>query len=223
MIRFSCPSCGKQHSARPAHAGRRGFCTCGTVMVVPDVGATRVFVETIGKIDLHADRRHAIYLTVAVVLAGIAIVASVVYFLHFHDTWERDNRRRLLDLKSDAETLVAARQYEEAKAKYGQFFGLLSDRTIKGDYLRDEVNAARIAGAENNRKLEPILAARDAAERTSPPSTSLNEYVNQQVEKNWRPMPGGNSKEMSKQVTNDVLNMKSFEEMDRYAREHPDR
>ena len=35
MIQYSCPECGKKHTARESNAGRRGFCKCGAIMTVP--------------------------------------------------------------------------------------------------------------------------------------------------------------------------------------------
>lgn len=39
MIQFSCPECGKKHTARESNGGRRGFCMCGAIMTVPSAGS----------------------------------------------------------------------------------------------------------------------------------------------------------------------------------------
>lgn len=43
----------------------------------------------------------------------------------------------------------------------------------------------------------------------------IDSWVDAEVEKNWRPMPGGNSKEEAARVTKRILRAKSFEDLDR--------
>jgi hypothetical protein len=61
---------------------------------------------------------------------------------------------------------------------------------------------------------------------TSRPSTSTNDridrWVDAQVEKNWRPMPGGNSQEDAATLTKAVMRAKSLEDLDRVIQEQSD-
>src|SRR5690349_10072720 len=107
MISFACPQCGKRHTARDRNAGRRGFCDCGAVMVVPVTDDTdqNETPKLIGHIDLHSAERHAGYLKIGGATIGTVIILAIAYVLYFHNKWERDNRAQLLALKAQADAL----------------------------------------------------------------------------------------------------------------------
>lgn len=56
---------------------------------------------------------------------GIAVLLTVVCALYLRNAWEREHRSQLLALKGQADALVQAKEYEKAKGKYDEFFGLL--------------------------------------------------------------------------------------------------
>lgn len=167
MISFACPKCGKKHTARDKSAGRRGFCECGAVMLVPETGIADPdqTPKLIGQIDLHSEERHFRYLVIGESVLGVVIVALVAYLLLFRNAWERDNGFRLLALKSEGDTFVQRKEYEKAKTKYAELFTLLGDRDVRDEELKGNIESARIASLENNMKVEPILAARAESER----------------------------------------------------------
>ena len=167
MIEFSCPTCGRKHAARDVNGGRRGFCECGTVVVVPGAGEAdqNEKPKIIGQIDLHSHARHIRYFAITGVVIGMAIVAALIYGLFFYDTWEGDNTKRLLAMKADADAFVSARQDEKAKAKYEELFSLVAGQVIKSDFLRGEIEAARNAMFETDNRLAPLIQARAAAQR----------------------------------------------------------
>lgn len=45
----------------------------------------------------------------------------------------------------------------------------------------------------------------------------IDAWVDQQVEKHWRPLPGGNSKEDAKRVTREIMKARNWEEYERVA------
>ena len=150
MIRYSCPACGKKHVARDDKAGRNGLCACGKVIAVPGI-------QNAGGDAAHdADDRLCRRIAVGGGFVGIVIIAAVVYTLFFHNAWERDNRARLLFLKADADALVQASDYEKAEAKFDELFRLLGQNILADEYLKGEIEAARISQAQTSKKLAPI-------------------------------------------------------------------
>ncbi len=49
---------------------------------------------------------------------------------------------------------------------------------------------------------------------------SIDTFVDEQVEKNWRPMPGGNSKKDAARVTKDIMHAKNWQELDEVIKKH---
>ena len=167
MISFMCPRCAKKHTVRDRHALRRGFCECGAVLIVPEAGAANDVQgpRLIGQLDLHAAERQARNVRIAVSIVGIVVVIAIVSVAYFHNGWERENKSRLLALKEQGDAFVATKEFEKAKAKYDEIFGLLGDRLIKDENLRSEIDSARIAAEQNNAEVEALLATREAAFR----------------------------------------------------------
>ena len=166
MVRFACQACGKQHTARDSNAGRQGVCNCGAVMMVPLRGeVTECASDGALADDVSRDVRLAWRIAVGGSIAGVVVIALVVYMLFFHNTWERDNTSRLFSLKGEADALARVKDYEKAKSKYEELFGLLANRTLTDEFLKSEMEAARAAQLENMKRLEPILAARAEEER----------------------------------------------------------
>jgi hypothetical protein len=165
MISYTCPSCGKSHTARNQNAGRRGFCGCGAVLVVPDPDQKQVPPKVVGRLDFNADKRRDWYIAIGGTLVGITIVSALVYTLFFRDAWENSNRDQILLIKAHADSLVRAKEYEKASTRYNELFSLIGNRVVRDNQLRAEIDAAHVALAVNDKKVQPIIAARAEAER----------------------------------------------------------
>lgn len=50
--------------------------------------------------------------------------------------------------------------------------------------------------------------------RTDPAYSDLDKHVDEAVERNWRPTPGGNSREDAKRVSKDIMRAHTWEELD---------
>src|SRR6266478_840420 len=124
---------------RDQNAGRRVFCNCGAVMIVPSGNgiAQHQDPELIGHIDLHAAARRTRFLVVGGALV-IVILSAIVYGVFVRNAWERENGARLLSLKTEADALVEAKEYEKAKVKFDELFSLLRDQTVSGHDLKTE-------------------------------------------------------------------------------------
>jgi hypothetical protein len=148
-------------------------------MFVPGPGAGDVnqAPKLIGHIDLHSAERHARYIKVGGAVIGIAIVLTVVCALHFRNAWERENASQLLTLKGQADAAVQAREYEKAKGKYDEFFGLLGDRVLADEHVKSEIESARLAVTENDKRVEAILAVRAQAEQENQRSIAQTEAI----------------------------------------------
>ena len=197
MIHFACSECGKQHTARDSNAGRQGVCECGAVMTVPQTDQVPQN-RSAGAVGDYAngDLRRSWYIAIGGGIIGASIIALVVYMLFFHNTWESDNGSRLLSLKSEAEALVRTQDYEKAKAKYEELFGLLANRIPASGFLKSEMQDARVAYAENNKKVEPIVAARaetaraEAARKAADAAREQPQYLTGNLDRTYTDKQG---------------------------------
>jgi len=77
------------------------------------------------------------------ILAGMVPVVALVAWLFLRDTWERDNKNRIVTLEKQADALHYEERLEEAVRKYQALFDLVRDRKIKDQGLRIVLRKAR--------------------------------------------------------------------------------
>lgn len=71
--------------------------------------------------------------------------------------------------------------------------------------IKGESNSAGSSAPQYTRTYSPVAESRDAR---------IDAYIDRAVEDNWRPIPGGNSKEDAARVSKDIMKARSWEELE---------
>jgi hypothetical protein len=142
MITFTCPKCSKKHSAREKMAGRRGFCNCGAVLVVPglELSSASQPPKMIADLDFNAGRRNAIYAS----LAGVMIATILVYAIFFYDIWERKNKTQLMAMAREAEQLMNGGQRPSSIDEYQKLIDTVGNHELSDSDLTAKVPSGTV-------------------------------------------------------------------------------
>jgi hypothetical protein len=141
MIQFKCRACGRSISVREEHAGENGKCACGAVLQIPKrdpvfpasttaTGSVKpadsqAVIAHPSPVDDRMSRSNKRLLRGGISVCALIVIPVLLYFLVFRGKWENDHRQALLDLKTQAASLVAAGKIEEGYRKYEELFALL--------------------------------------------------------------------------------------------------
>lgn|GEM_PF-1715956 len=108
------------------------------------------------------------------VLAG-ALIGAILVYHGTRDTWERDNRAKMLALNTEARALLESGDRVAALAKYEMLFQLVGDRDLQDETLRrvletaddekHEIERTLSAQEDRRRKEQDALAQEEARER----------------------------------------------------------
>ncbi len=166
-IDITCASCGTKAIVPDSAAGRTGKCRrCGQQVRIPIpqlVGDAEPEIEQISEAERQPDEAalsHGAKRAISsMIVAGLAVVVVLVYFLFLRDRWENQNRNHLLALKSDAASLVQQNHLRDARKKYAEVLGL-----VAGHQLRDtELKAAMAEVPTALTSVDAQIAAEDHA------------------------------------------------------------
>jgi hypothetical protein len=101
-----------------------------------------------------------------VAIPFVVVVAALgLYLAVFRDTWERDNRAKLLALKAEACSLVSSGKVKDGYYKYEELLQQVGDRNIKDAYLDGAMAAARKERDAAYVQVSAIVEQEKAAER----------------------------------------------------------
>ena len=82
-----------------------------------------------------------------IVVVGVLFIGSLLYLLFFRDNWEANNKDMLWRLTGEADALVKAGKFDEAKEKYNDLWQLLGQRKISDFALDAQIQFERSESA----------------------------------------------------------------------------
>ena len=174
---LTCPKCGASIGLPDGSTVRVCACPqCGESIIVPKAPAAEdkrhigpASLSTAAKKPTktapHGPREEAEgypwHVKVVSALAAAFIVGLPLYVFWPRDTWERDNRGKILGLCSQADSLASQGKAPGAQQKYEEVVATIGDRQLADEQLRKAV--ARTARVQGEAKAAALLRSGDWA------------------------------------------------------------
>ena len=161
-IRFTCPRCRARLTVADNLAGRWGVCAkCGSRCIAQEStgpreparseGAGKVPTpskpqQTVPQSTSSASRRLRQYALVAAIAAGVVVVALCLWAVLLRDTWEQDNRDKILSMCNEATALAKMGELTRFDAKRAAILALVGTRRVENHDLKAALQRLEDAG-----------------------------------------------------------------------------